>query len=254
MNIIAVENYKILKDKSFRIFLLISAVFFLIFGISVKADGPFSGITGMTAPYYMQTFVVFILMLCGAMASIIVVNDFDKGTIRNVLSTGTSRVAYYLSKLYTMFLSCTILTLVSSIIFTITITILAGWNGTISGHYILNLLVFYVVLLIQMFSYCSLFVMIAFLIRNVAGAIGITYVYVAFLEGLIITMLTMPGIAFLDTIAEFMPSIVIGNLMQFVEADTIMTLNFAITAIPALIIVAITILVGIMSFKKRDIK
>lgn len=257
MNIIAAENYKIFKDKSFRILFLISIAYFLISGIAIKyvsgANGV-SGISGMTAPYYMGTFAMYILIFCGITAGTYTVNDFDRGTIRNALSTGTGRVSYYLSKLYTMFLSCIIFTLASSVTFTISVTIFVGWNGAVSGHYVLNLLVFYAVFFAHMFSYCSLFLMIAFLIRNVGGVIAITLAYAMLLENLIVMALMMPNISFLNTIAENMPSKVMSGLLQFVEADTVMTSDFVMKAVSALIIAAITTIIGIMSFVKRDIK
>lgn len=257
MNIIAMENFKMFKDKSIRILLTVSIICFFGLGILMKlgseTDGASIVITGMTAPYSIVSFITFVIFFCGIIAGTNVVSDFDRGTIRNALSTGTSKVSYYLSKLYTMFLSCFILTVASTVIFTISVTIFVGWNGDISGYYILNLLVFYVVLLLHLFSYCSLFVMIAFLIRNVGGVLAITMLCTG-IESIIIMILTLPNISFLNIIAENMPSIVISSLLQFVEADMVMTLDFAMKAIPALIIIAITISVGIMSFHKTDIK
>lgn len=263
MNIFSAENYKILKDKSLKILLIVCIVSFFGLGLLLKVNTSDNleeaqevfGIemSGRMSPYIFESFFIFIVICSGVLTGTYVVGEFDKGTIRNALTTGISKPAYYFSKLYIQLLACVVLTIASVSAFTISTTIFMGWNGNIDTHYIFSLLTFFGALLINIFSYSSLFLMVAFLVRSVGGVIAICLVYAMF-ENLIAQVLMTIKITAFNTIAQNMPYVILNNLIEFAKSDTILTADFAKTMIPAIIIMSVTIPIGLITFIKRDVK
>lgn len=265
MNIISAENYKMRKDRSLKVLFIICVVFFVFFGFAMKtmldisSPGPTdggvfgSGIAGMTSPFLFSQFYNLITICCAVFAGASIVGEFEKGTIRNALTTGTGKASYYLSKLYSQLLSCKCLMLVSIIIFMASMTFFVGWGSFGGSNYPLTLFVFLLALLFQLFAYSSIFTMLAFLLRSTGGVIGLGIGYIMF-ESLIAQLLLLPNIALLDEISAKMPYSIIMGLASYVENDAVLTGDFLFTLVPAVIIIVITTAIGMFTFVKRDVK
>lgn len=270
MNIISAENYKMRKDLSLKILTVICALGFFGFGFLMKVMLDMSGdmiaaeadivaslfpvaLSGKNSIFLLPQFYNIITICCGIFAGTYIVGEFDKGTIRNALTTGTSKVSYYFAKLYTQVIFCLFLTLVSVLAFGASLTLFVGWNAPFEGNYALSLLAFTGMMFLQFFSYTALFQMIAFLIRNVGGVIGICVAWVT-LESLIVQLLAMTNISFLNKIAECLPYSALASLTRFAGNNTLLTADFAKFAIPAVIIIIVAIPIGLINFIKRDIK
>lgn len=187
-------------------------------------------------PYFMPVFqAIFITML--------ITNEYSTGTIKDPVSLGFPRTKIYLSKLMIVSLGSLVMMLVAIFFTSVTSIIVFGIYGSFTMN---DLLLLFRMLFIQGLlytAYGSVFLMIAFLIKNIGG--------------------TMAFSIFFSLILGSLGSIIgngpIGRVLLF--------MNFTPTAVPhpqvediwIAIVVAFSYLIlcsslGGFTFKKQDVK
>ncbi|MCM0648933.1 ABC transporter permease [Clostridium swellfunianum] len=179
LNLLRADLYKLRRSKSFFICLgiLAAIVAYIIidFGSSAHIKEQFSPSTfhwtymmfkeKSFLPYFMPVFqAIFITML--------ITSEYSTGTIKDSVSLGFSRMKIYMSKLITVSVGSILMMLAAFITTGITSILVFGIYGSFSMY---DLLLFIRMFLIQSLlytAYASVFLMIAFLIKNIGGTMA----------------------------------------------------------------------------------
>lgn len=178
--------------------------------------------------YFLLAFIVFI---AGA--------DFSSHTVKNAISSGVSRLDYFLSKLFLSALFALIIVLLSGVIPTIMATVKNGFGDPFpNGQWLVLLkaygLVFYMYMALTVFG-----VMLAFVSKKIASLNGL-YLIFCLVPSILIMILSMIDAVFLKMFKfEFISNMrSIANIVSFTPEDymrivliggTLMVLSLAIT-------------------------
>jgi ABC-2 type transport system permease protein len=250
LNLLRADFYKLRRSKSFFICLglLVVIVAYIIIDFSSSAHikeqlspSTFHWIymffqEKAFLPYFIPVFqAIFITML--------ITSEYITGTIKDSVSLGFSRMKIYISKLITISMGSILMMLAA--IFTIVITsiFVFGIYGSFSMYDLLLLVRMFLIQVLLYTAYGSIFLMVAFLIKNIGGTMAF-------------------GIFF---------SLILGSLGSVVGNSyfgrILLLMNFSPTAVPhpqavdirIAIAVALSYLIlcsgiGGVTFKKQDIK
>lgn len=252
---ISAENYKLRKDFSFKVLSLCALVGFIGLGILMKIVSAMNGASslgfnGATAPYSMHIFTTIFLMMLAVFTGTNTVAEFDKGMIKNALSSGIKKNVFYFSKFYIQMVATIVIVVISTLAFFGVNAILQGFGDFPKGNLLVNTLLYYLVFIVNLIAYISFFLMVAFLIRGIGGTISICIIFVS-LESVFVQMLSSIDIDLVKTIITHMPFVVIMGIKPDGpwSAGTVFS-----QTVGALAVIAITTSIGLLSFVKRDVK
>jgi len=193
-----------------------------------------------------------VIAICAAvLAGIWICDDFDGGTIRNLLSVGVSRTKYYFTKMLCIFVISIIFAIITTLLFTGVITLFFSFGTTSISA--VDLLMFFGGHLLTYLTYVSIFVMLAFLFRNVGATLGVGIAFAALLETILVMVLGMPFASSVSFLSNIFPY---HNLMQFSQVfiGAASTTDYLIAAAVCGVTVVITTAIGLYTFNKRDVK
>jgi len=240
-NLLKADFYKLKKSKAFLFSMVaclgLGAIHMLMPGAPAEIMGVDSGLGALellAINFHPQIFVAFIVVFVTA--------EFQLGTIKNTISRGISRRQIYLSKFIVTNVATVVLLLIYVLIHVVFGTIRWGFNPyeTISIYQVANFIGLHLLFVI---AYTAFFMLIAILFRHLAGALVTGYLYII-----------MIGLLFL---AEVEGSLIRYELHWNVN-------NFGIFEptypepwhgiIVALAWIVISLILGVIIFKKQDIK
>lgn len=250
LNLLRADFYKLKRSKSFFICLLMSVllVAYIIIDFSSSAHikeqlspSTFHWIYMLFnekafLPYFIPLFqAIFITML--------ITNEYSTGTVKDSVSLGFSRIKIYISKLITVSVGSILMMIVAILTTAITSIFVFGIYGYFSMYDLLLIARMFLIQVLLYTAYGSLFLMIAFLIKNIGG----TMVFSIFFSLMIGSLGSVVGDGYLGRI--------------------LLLMNFSPTAVPhpqvldisIAIAVALSYLifctgVGGLTFNKQDIK
>ena len=268
MNIIRADLYRLFRGKGFYI----TGVIFLIFIIlqAFQADNLSVGVaTDVTwkalemfevtdlkgsnihilmfqfannLPYFVLPFIIFIAAA-----------DFSSGSIKNVLSNGTSRIKYYFSKLILCYIFSTIMMILYLLIPIIFLTISKGFGGNFDGKYLSSVCKPFFGQLFILLAITSVGVFFVFLTKRIAG-VNSAFIAFCLAPTLIIAILseTLKQESLMDLLAYDMLIGIqyVGNISTNLVEQSDINRCFIIAAGYLLLSVVGSILV----FRKNEIK
>jgi hypothetical protein len=255
-NLLCSDFYRLFKSKSFYICTAV-AMFFMGLSIFIvkwaatmtsKEEGGAAvsmmykdGITyGITS--FASSNVQLILSI---IIAIFVTSEFTYGTMKNVVSKGFSKVQIYFSKLITMIAATLIIIFATVLTGTVCAAIITGKLGAVSPE-VLKIIGIETLLNT---ARASLFVLVAFLVRNLGGAIAINIIGVISIEPMIFMLLQYLAknkIKFSDFSLSFNISCYFGSTVQ--------TEDYIRSLIVGVVFLAVSIIAGIFAFQKADVK
>lgn len=261
LSLLRADFYKLVRKKSFYVCSVLAAIL-AVLGIFVFDNF-------VLAPYLNQGFTKEMLhvsafvaipqgitvagIFCTILSTLIVTEEFSFGTIKNMVSSGKSRLNIYLSKLILSFSIVIILTLVCLISSFLTGLYLWGF-GEVSREEYLSLLKMVGLVILSGISLQSIYVMVAFLARNTATAISasmlLAYLYQSICRFLSFFTYKIFNVSTID-FARYWPGTYYSQIfvsMQISQED--LTLGLAVCGLS----IAISCFIGILTFSKRDIK
>lgn len=252
LNLLRADFYKLKRSKSFYICLgLLAAIVVYIIGDFSSSAHIKEQLSPSTfhwiymlfqekafLPYFLPVFqAIFITML--------ITKEYSAGTIKDSVSIGFARTKIYLSKLITVSVGSMVMMLVAIFFTGITSIIVFGIYGSFSMYDLLLLVRMFLIQGLLYTAYGSVFLMIAFVIKNIGG--------------------TMAFSIFFSLILGSLASIVGNGYLG--RTRPLLFMNFSPTALPhpeavdirIAIVVALTYLllcssIGGFTFKKQDIK
>lgn len=250
LNLLRADFYKLRRSKSLYICLGIIALFvtyiILDFSSSAHIKEQFSPSTfhWIYMLFNEKAFLPYFIPLLQAMfITMLITSEYSTGTIKDSVSLGFSRTKIYLSKLITVSVGSNLIMLVAIIFTGITSIFVFGMYGSFSMYDLLLLVRMFLIQGLLYTAYGSIFLMIAFLIKNIGGTMAFSILF----------------------------SLILGSLGSVVGNSALgrilLLMNFPPTAIPhpqaadmrIAIAVALSYLImcssiGGLTFNKQDIK
>lgn len=232
--IIKTELFKLKHNKNFLVILVLLIAAHIGFGFIDKEDTTFADI--MTT--FSSLLPLFSAVVCVALAQ----NDYNCGTLKNVVSSGISRKSIYLGKMIVAFIATAILFLVEGIV-SIVMLYVTMPNITIDFAVIIPALLLQIVIAL---NYTVLFFLIGSVIRSAAFAVitcYIIYLFDAFAFGYIGNFLHISDLADYS----------LGGVTTAVEKLSVSTVSIMHLGIITVIII-VAALIGSFAFSKQDVK
>ncbi|SET60636.1 ABC-2 type transport system permease protein [Salinibacillus kushneri] len=176
LNLLTAERIKIIRSKKFWIVLGILTILPIMQAVNSQItvnhgkelvqviDTVINGATGILM---IEKNGLTVLLIISAFICFFIGEEFQNGTIRNVLSLGRSRIHYYLSK----FLMAALVSLFGVIVLTalgmISFTVVFGFGEVAEiNHYFVFAIKSFITLYILILANVSVYVMIGFLTKN----------------------------------------------------------------------------------------
>lgn len=187
---------------------------------------------------------IFLTVLIGVM----VAAEYSSGTIKNKLAYGKKREQYYLAKIIANTVGMMIILAIMVCIATIGSTIIFGWGKAFDLHEVAYILKTFGSAVIVGMAIISLLTLIATLVKSNGSTIGI---------GIVVFVLLPTIVAFLygkyawfDKIFEATPaySWSVITSIKTSDSDIFKSLVFSVATL------VVSTILGIMVFKKQDIK
>lgn len=272
-NLLKSDFYKLFRMKSFYVCCIISAAIAAIaMFISSQLNQMMEDISNsvmtienvlptMLSPASTDCFILIIIGVC-----LFITIEYNAGTLKNIAARGFKREYIFLSKLIVCIVEALIITLcfaVSCVIFGL--IFLGTPAGGFGDGYFAELFTTYGVDILILIGYVSLIAMIAYLIRTNGGTIAIT-LCVHYLIPIIINMFNVLTIMN-DASDSDLEKVVSYNNNQYGQiayywigtlggtvSESYHNGTIYIPILVALAYIAVSIIIGMSVFKKRDIK
>lgn len=258
INLLRADLYRLFRSKALYICTFISIIFALLNVLIIKYTYSSVSMLGMysfmisklSAVWMIENFSSNVSLFIAIFIAIFITSEFTFQTIKNITSRGFSREKIYASKYISSCIASLIIFFLSFISVIILSTIMWGF-GTIPDKFAINLLCMLALQVLYLISLTSIFTMIAFLVRNNGGAISINIIIV-FLSKILIELVSL----LLYRIIKKEIDITKYWLLAYEEIFS--SLSFEKDVVIRGIIVCLSFLVvafviGVVTFKKRDI-
>ena len=250
LNLLRADFYKLRRSKSYWISLGVLAAIVAYIGIDIGSLGDKKEELSPSTihwiymmfkekaflPYFMPVFQgIFITML--------ITKEYNTGTIKDSVSLGFSRWKIYFSKLITVSMGSILMMLSSAFVTGVTAIFVFGLYGAFSLQDLLLLLRMFLIHGLLYSAYSSIFLMTAFLIKNIGGAL-IFNIFFSLIIGSFASLFGNGYLVRILLISNFSPTAVPYPLG--------IDLKLAIAAALSYLIICIGI--GGVTFKILDIK
>lgn len=250
INLLRSDFYKLRRSKSFFICLGILAIFVSYIIIDFKSS---SHIKEKLSPstfhwIYMlfeeRAFLPYFISVFQSMfITMFITNEYSTGTIKDSVSLGFSRIKIYMSKLITVSLGSIVMMIVAIFFTEITSIFVFGIYGFFSMYDLLLLVRMFLIQGLLYTAYGSIFLMIAFLIKNIGG----TMAFSIFFSLIIGSLGSVVGNSYWGRILLLM-----NFSPNAVPHPQVMDVKIAIAV--ALFYLTLCSTIGGLIFKKQDIK
>ncbi|NLZ47677.1 MAG: ABC transporter permease subunit [Clostridiales bacterium] len=187
---------------------------------------------------------IFLAILIGVM----VAAEYSSGTIKNKLAYGKRREQYYLAKIIASTVGMIILLAIMVSIATIGSTILFGWGKAFDLHELAYILGTFCSAIIVGMAIISLMTLIATLVKSNGATIGIGIVVFALLPSIVAFLYGKYD--WFDKIFETTPAYNWSVITSLVSSNS----DIIKSVVISLVTLVVASILGIMVFKKQDIK
>lgn len=206
-------------------------------------------ITGKIAPfvmaetsdnliYFMLPFIVFIAAA-----------DFSNGTVKNLLWGGVPRIRYFLSKLILTAAVCLILSVINIAVPIITATIMNGFGGNFNLQFITDVLEVYLPQTYLLFAFSCAGVFIIFAAKKTA-ILNTIYIALSVVPILLVLILS----EFNDWFLKLMDYDIVSNMKMFAYPDGTIPPDLNRAVLIGAVFIAVSVIGGILAFRKSEIK
>jgi ABC-2 type transport system permease protein len=257
------DFYRLFKSKSFYIctaiamFLVSGSVFIVDWSYRMMTESDTLSIA-MEFPYTDGLSYGLMMFASGdvhlfmaILIAIFVTAEYAHGTMKNAVSKGFSRYQIYLSKVITMTTAIYIMIFMMFIIGTISVMIITGKFGTLTGTYVGQIFAMIGVEFLLHSALAALFVMIANTVRNNGGAISINIVIALPIVGPLLyqalELIFRNKVSFSEYGLRYNISLFVQNIAPIGE-------DMLRAVIVGAAFLVVTTAIGIFAFKNMDVK
>ena len=245
LNLLRADFYKLRRSKTFFICLGILALIVAYIIIDFGSSAHIKEYSPSTFHWIYMLFQVpyFIPLLQSIFITMFITTEYSNGTIKDSVSLGFSRTKIYMSKLVTISMGSILMMLTAMLSIVITSIFVFGIYGSFLMGDLLLLVRIFIIKSLLYTAYGSIFLMIAFLIKNIGG----TMAFSIFFSLILGSLGSIVGNGYLGRTLLFMNFS--PNAMPHQQAVDI---RIAITV--ALLYLVLCSGIGGFIFKKQDIK
>lgn len=206
--------------------------------------------TGINMPFYLMQITSNVIFAIIPTVIFIGADDFSTGAVKNVLTSGTSRIQYYASKLILSFLFCIFLFGLHILGGTIIVTIIRGFGGTFDMDFVISVLKPFLAQLFLLLAVASVGMFFVFVTRKTSDVTGWFVAFIMAPSPLIVQLLAPINERFINLL-DFELVTMIAQLSSFTELSTGDITRILLTGAAYILISTIA---GIMLFRKCEIK
>lgn len=246
------EILRIMKQRStrFGMVFLIGAACFLA-GKEYSVLRQYKNLEPFLAPQLMTYVYLFGFAVLTGMT---LGTDFKTRRVGNLIARGVSRKKYYFSRLFGQITLYIVFFVVSVLLYTIFHKAFGNSDPQWTKDLYFEMLFCYMgVLLLQMIALGAFFTMLSFLVKNGAVAIGIGAGLV-YGELLLEQLAKHFGIEPLEKVLHSTPYWVLNHSAVYVIQNRVLTEEFLLKSISAILILLVTSYIGMQSFCCSDLK
>lgn len=262
INLISAEVYKLMRSRAFYVLLIVVFALAALTGIGFLVV-PFkflkSAYGGLPVEAGLMPFAVIkhtmqLMVIClGVFAGVQISAEFDNGTIRNPIAVGRRKIDYFIGKLVASFIASFIFVVTTMIVVTAVILLRIDWITTFDMKYVWDVFVFIVANTFVLLAYSQIFTMLAFLLRNLGGTIGIAVTF-TILEGALATVLVnSKKLADFQFLKEVIPNTMVLRLSD-IGSHVLPESDYWKVFLACATCIIATGIVSLLTFYKRDIK
>lgn len=221
-------------------------------GLNISANGiPLSSEDLNASSMLLLQFAGTTTILIAVFVSLFVGAEFSHGTIKNIASKNYTRTQIYCSKTIVSIVAAIVMTVVYALAATGLGTALWGF-GDVSSDFALNCLKGISIELLLISAFTSLFVMFSMLVRQSGAAIAANVCFLEFVS-LIVLFGEMIINKIFDTSITLSNYLLDTNMTQVATSEITGKLAGRSIAVGFGFLI-VTLLIGLYSFQKRDIK
>lgn len=265
LNLLRADFYKLLRRKSFYICGILAIVVaclsvvlenmsftYTLQGMGIDFDSLpamyrlyFSGVSAFTRTIGLGAIFITI------MVSMFVSSEFSFGTIKNIVTSGKSRISIYTSKLIMALVISTIYTLLCGLAGFATGSIVWGTGEITRTEYLEIFRIIGLIIAVE-FSMQTLFTMVSFIVRTTGAAITINLIIGTVISETLpiinIVFKRMLSVEEFDVL-KYWPYTYLGVFNQFEIPTEQITLGLIVCAVT----LVVSTIIGMVTFQKRDI-
>jgi len=205
--------------------------------------------TGKIAPIILADGTSDIIYFILPFIVIIAAADFSKGTAKNLISAGESRLKYYIAKLILIGFAC-IVTVVTFVVLSILITTLMnGFGGSFDMEFVKEVAKIYLPQLYLIFAYSCIGLFVVFTLKSTASLISI---YVAF--AIVPTILIMIAQDINERVVDLMKYDLVFNMKTYAYPDGAFPPDLTRTLILGGVFILVCTVGGFLLFRKAELK
>jgi ABC-2 type transport system permease protein len=262
MNLISAEIYKLLRSRAFYVLMIVVFALAALTGIGflvVPAEFLERAYGGLPVEAGLMPFAVVkhtmqLMVIClGVFAGVQISAEFDNGTIRNPIAVGRRRIDYFIGKLVASFIASFIFVVTTMAVVTVIILLRIDWVTPFDAKYVWDLFKFIIANTFVLLAYSQIFTMLAFLLRNLGGTIGIAVTF-TILEGALANVLVnSKKLEDYQFLKEIIPNTMVLRLSD-IGSQVLPEGDYWKVFLACVAFIFATGLVSLASFYKRDIK
>lgn len=261
--LLSADFYKLRKSKSPFVCAIVTLGLAVLYIVSlnliskmsivqdgVQVEGTFTGDLSFVT-MFQQGFTSDSLLFIAIVISIFIGSEFAHGTIKNIASKSFSRTKLFLSKWIVSIATSIVYLLLYAVVFSVLAIILWGFGNPGAGFWSDFLLLTGCRILLNA-AVCSIFVTLTMIIRQSGGAIAINICLTQF-TALVVRLIQM-GLNYLFktewNITQYLPTSIISELSTNPIEGGILLKG----VIVSIVFIALSLAIGILCFRKTDIK
>lgn len=191
LNLLKADFYKLRRSKSFYICMGIIALFVAYVIFDFKSSAHIKEQLNPSTFHWIYMFFhetsflpYFIPALQAIFITMLITSEYSTGTMKDAVSLGFSRPLIYISKLITVSIGSVIIILIAVLSAAITSIFVFGFYGTFTTYDAVLILRMLVIQVLLYTAYGSIFLMIAYLIKNIGGTMAFSIIFSLILSSL----------------------------------------------------------------------
>ncbi len=251
LNMMKADVQRIFRGKGIYLTMGVLVLFIVMHVIGTSNVGDTTlRYAGISMPFYMMQLTSNVIFAVIPIVIMIAADDFTTGTAKNVLTSGTSRMHYYISKLLLSFLFCLLLFVLHIFGGTLIATIVHGFGGTFDMDFVISVLQPFFVQLFLLMAVACVGMFFAFVTRNSSAVTGWLVGFIMAPSLIIVQLLAPINERFMDLL-DFEIVTMLFSLVAFPELSTEDITRILLTGTAYILISTIA---GMMVFRKCEIK
>lgn len=251
-NLIKVELFKLCKNRSFWTLLIALTILSLAYPLLYYFDHRSSGEPQFTGTEFLLSFLssnAYVIKFgVAVLAGFFISNEYATGVMKTIASSGNTRGRLYVSKVAVFAIGAMAVALVFPVVSTLEVTLLSGFGKLPEGVGELYLFRILLLTLLYTAAYAAIGALITAILTDSGKTIGFSIIF--FLGIDILLMSIGSKVSPVQTLYDYS----VFNLINVIDDPIIKGSDWpAILFVPLLTIVVSSML-GIVVFRKKDIK